>query len=253
MSSQAKMVIDVCMPTWNSGEVLARTLDKLAISEEYTQVGINRLILVDNLSDDGTIKVAESKAVENDWSLLVERQGSSLPRARQIAFRLVETPWFLFLDDDVRITKGYLQKLTQCVAPSIGAVQGRKQSSSGEPWEWSQRRVYRGGTHATLIRTTAVDDLSIPEGVKVLEDEYIRRHVESAGYIWIFNHQARFGHNSMERHQLGWKQGYIAGKYDLMPFHSIVLMIVDAISKLQNPFGRILLMAGYLYGYVNRR
>ena len=103
-----------------------------------------------------------------------------------------------------------------------------------------------------MIRTAAVNDLSIPEGVEVLEDEYIRRHVESAGYIWVFNHQARFSHNSMERHQLGWKQGYIAGKYDLMPFHSIALMIVDAIVKLKNPLNRILLMVGYLYGYVDR-
>lgn len=245
--------IDICMPTWNSEEVLPRTLDRLVVSLEYAEVDVNNLIVVDNVSDDGTIEIAREKALENGWDTIIKKQKSSLPHARQVAVGLVQTDWFLFLDDDVRISDGYLKQLTQCEAPSIGAIQGRKQSSNGEPWEWTQRRVYRGGTHATLIRAAAVNDLSIPEGVKVLEDEYIRRHVESAGFIWVFNHQARFSHNSMERHQLGWQQGYIAGKYELMPFHSVILMIVDSVLKLDNPFDRILLMIGYLCGYVDRR
>jgi glycosyltransferase involved in cell wall biosynthesis len=244
--------IDVCMPTWNSGQVLSGTLDRLASSASSAGVTVDRLILIDNLSDDGTAKIARSKAAENEWNPLIKQQKCSLPQARQIAAQLVQSSWFLFLDDDVRVSREYLKQLLQCVAPAIGAVQGRKSSSTEKPWEWWHRRVYRGGTHATLVRTDALRGLSIPEGVKVLEDEYIRRYIESSGYIWVFNHQARFTHDSMKRHPVGWEQGFVAGKYDLMPFHSILLMIGSAVVTLKNPFNRLVLMIGYIFGLLSR-
>jgi glycosyltransferase involved in cell wall biosynthesis len=241
------------MPTWNSEEVLAQTLDCLAGSAERSSATIRRIVLVDNRSSDETVPLAQAKADEHGWDLVVVREDASLPKAREIAIRNVDASWFLFLDDDVRITEDYLSELLNSVAPSVGAVQGRKVSSAGPPWEWTQRRVYRGGTHATLIRTEAVRGVSIPEGVKVLEDEYIRRQVEGNGYLWVFNHQARFDHECMERHPLGVEQGYIAGKYGLMPFYSIVLMIGDALVSGKSPFGRIGLMIGWMVGAGSRR
>lgn len=236
------------MPTWNSEQVLEGTLDKLAESASFASVTVNRLILIDNLSEDDTISIARHKANEYAWELALEQKKTSLPAARELAIRKVQTPWFLFLDDDVRLSKEYLGQLTACVAPAIGAVQGRKLSSSGKPWEWVQRRVYRGGTHATLIRTEAVRGISIPEEIEVLEDEYIRRHVESRRYLWLFNHQARFRHDSMERHSLGWEQGCIAGKYNLMPFYVTLLFMGDALASGKALRNRISLMLGWLYG-----
>ena len=247
-----QLQIDVCMPTWNSGEVLEETLDRLAVSISFPDVAINRLIVVDNLSEDETVAIARSKAREYGWEVVINQEKSLLPKARELAIQMVRAPWFLFLDDDVRLSEEYLSQLVGCIAPSIGAVQGRKLSSTEKPWEWAQRRVYRGGTHATLIRTDALRGISIPQGVKVLEDEYIRRYIESSEYLWIFNHQARFDHDSMERHPMGWEQGYIAGRYELMPFHSIILLIGDAIVSMRNPSDRLVLLFGYLYGSMFR-
>jgi glycosyltransferase involved in cell wall biosynthesis len=248
LNDAKKYRFDVCIPTWNSSEVLGVTLDKLADSVNSSEAVINRLILIDNISEDETVSVARSKASEYGWEIIIRRKESSLPEAREQAVQNVQTSWFLFLDDDVRISECYISQIFGCVAPIIGAVQGRKRSSTGSPWEWMQRRVYRGGTHATLVRTDALRGLSIPEGVKVLEDEYIRRYIESSGYIWVFNHQAIFAHDSMKRHPVGWEQGFIAGKYDLMPFHSVLLMIGSAVLSFKNPLNRLVLMVGYIFG-----
>ena len=252
MSKKIIGTVDIYMPTWNSEKVLSGTLSHLASSMSYADLNVNRLILMDNLSDDDTVYIARTKAEEYGWTSVVKEQECSLPRAREVAAEMVQTQWFLFLDDDVRLSEGYLRQITRCIAPSIGAVQGRKSSSTGHPWEWCQRRMYRGGTHATLIRTEALQGISIPKGVKVLEDEYIRRHVESLGFIWVFNHQARYEHESMERHKIGWEQGIIAGRFGLMPFHSIILLIADSIISAKNPVRRIILMIGYLYGLISK-
>lgn len=246
------MKIDVCIPTWNSSDVLGKALDVLAESSAFAGVTVNKIILVDNLSEDKTVNIARSKANKYKWKVDIKNIKSSLPKAREIASEAVEMPWFLFLDDDVRLSKRYLKQLMGCIAPGIGAIQGRKKTSSGKPWEWLQRRVYRGGTHATLIRTEAISGLKIPKGVEVLEDEFIRRYIELNGYIWVFNHRARFEHDSMERHPIGWKQGYIAGRYGLMPFHSVVLLIGDAIWSMRNPTGRVALLFGWLRGAADK-
>lgn len=240
--------IDVVMPTLNSENVIGKSLYSLSEGEKFSNISIEGLIVIDSLSSDSTIDIVNEYANEYGWEPLVIQRETTLPEAREIAIQKVQTPWFLFLDDDVRISEEYLHLLAECVAPRIGAVQGRKRSSNGKPWEWTQRRIYRGGTHATLIRTEAVRNLRIPEDILVLEDEYIRRYIEGKGYIWVFNHISVFEHDSMGRHKLGWSQGRIAGRHGLMPFYSIILLIGDAIYNMKSPIDRLSLMVGWLYG-----
>lgn len=220
--------IDVCMPTLNSSSVIKATLEKLADSTKSADVDVNRLILIDGNSEDGTIDVTRAIAQEKGWELDLTCGDYNLPKARELAIQRVETEWFLFLDDDVRIDKGYMNQQLSCIASRVGAVQGRKASNEEEPWEWMRRRVIRGGTHATLIRTKAVQAINIPVEIEVLEDEYIRREVESNGFLWVFNHQALFEHEDVGRHNVGWKQGYIGGRYGLLPVHAHILAIGEA-------------------------
>jgi glycosyltransferase involved in cell wall biosynthesis len=244
--------IEVAMPTYNSADVLAGTLDTLADSESASAVEIARLVLVDNESTDGTPVIARKKANQAGWDLTVVSKQCSLSRAREMAIAEIDTEWFLFLDDDVRVHEMYLTDLTNAAAPLVGGVQGRKRSRSEPPSKWVRRRARRGGTHATLIRRAAIEGVSIPSDLNILEDEYIRRHVEKGGFLWVFNHQARFRHANQDRHPIGWEEGFLAGKYDLKPFYEVALNVPFSVVRRRNPLPHIKRSAGWLAGYLRR-
>lgn len=266
--------IDVCVPTWQSESVLRETLEYLQTSVNNSPFKVNRLIIIDNKSEDSTVDIAEDCSEKFGWPLKKKISSCSLPEARQWAIEIIETEWFLFLDDDVRISTDYLAKQAQVIAPLVGAVQGRK--SPAEPrnptnitklvrgagihatphtqsnTEWVQRRVYRGGTHATLIRHKAVDGVDIPSDLTVWEDEYLRRHVEDNGYLWCFNHQSHFVHKDQERHKIGYEEGYIEGKYRFTPFYRVVGNIIFACFTGRSPWGHLKRTAGWTVGLFNR-
>ena len=242
---------DVCIPTWKSEKVLAKTLDNLYYSIKKSTSELGHLIIVDNNSDDNTIAIARSKEKEYNWNVNIIQVSSSLPEAREIAINSACEDWFLFLDDDVRVDDKYIQNVSQAVAPKIGAIQGRKSSKingksdelvSDKPstnTDWVRKRAFRGGTHATLVRKDAVKNVNFPPDLEVWEDEYLRRHIESQGYLWVFNHQAIFNHENQERHPPGWKSGYLQAKYDLRPFWHVLLNIPYAILTGKSPLGYI--------------
>jgi hypothetical protein len=151
------------------------------------------------------------------------------------------------------ISEDYLDTLLQSISPAVGAIQGKKRRSPYSASIWVHRRSLRGGTHCTLIRSAAVDGIKIPSDLSVMEDEYIRRFVEEEkGYIWLFNHQAYFEHKNQKRHSIGWKQGYLEGKYDLKDPYRIKLDIIASIKSLNKPLGYSLRLAGYYFGRYSR-
>lgn len=246
------MEIDVAMPTKESGDVLEETLACAAAAFDYADVSVNRLVVVDDESEDGTVEAVRRHADDNGWPLALVSEPTSLPAARERAIALVESEWFLFLDDDVRVREDYVARQLDAIAPAIGAVQGRKEGRSEHPSDWIRRRARRGGTHATLIRHEAVDGVEIPEGVAVLEDEYLRRRVESNGYRWFFHPFARFEHDCQERHPIGWTEGYVGGKYGLQGFQTAVLNVPFAAATGRNPLPHAKRAVGWIAGRTRR-
>ena len=247
--------VDVAIPTSESGSVLEETLERLARAEETAAVTVSRLVVVDNESEDDTREIARAAADANDWEPIVVTRSSTLPEAREIAIDRVDAEWFLFLDDDVRIPRSYLSDVAEAVAPIVGAVQGRKTATGSDVHntDWVRRRARRGGTHATLIRRDAIEGVSYPEDLLVLEDEYTRRHVENGGFLWIFNHQARFEHASQERHPIGWQEGYLGGKYGLSQFHTVALNVPFALWKRRSPAPHAKRALGWIAGQLSRQ
>lgn len=215
--------IDVAIPTHESGAVIGETLDRLATAEANGDVDVGRIVVVDDESDDDTRGIVRDRAETCGWDCDVLQRETTLPEARKLAIDRVTRDWFLFLDDDVRIAPDYLDRLADAAAPAIGAIQGRKHSRTERPSEWTRRRSRRGGTHATLVRREAVRGIEFPADLLVLEDEYLRRYVEDRGFLWIFHHGARFRHENQHRHPVGWREGWLGGKYDLLPFQRAVL------------------------------
>lgn len=240
--------IDIAIPTTESAPVLGKTLDRAAAAVENSNISVNQVIIIDDESSDDTLNIAKERADTYGWDTHFISKSCTLPIAREHAIDAVQTDWFWFLDDDVRVDDSYLSTALEAIAPAIGAVQGRKRRRTESPSNWVRRRSRRGGTHATLIRHDAVSDISIPSDMTVLEDEFIRRWVESNGYLWIFNHQLRFTHENQNRHPIGWEEGFIAGKYGLKPFYEVALNVPFSAARGQNPLPYIKRASGWVAG-----
>lgn len=249
------MNIDVAIPTFESVDVVGDSMDALRRSEESdeTTLSIGRVINVDKMSGDGTVREMEDRCSRYGWEYVNISDGCPLPKARERAIEEIETEWFLFLDDDVRIGEEYLAVLENAIAPGVGAIQGRKTSRTEPNSDWVRRRARRGATHAVLIRREAVEGVHIPEDVVVLEDEYLRRAVDNRGFLWVFHHQARFSHDPVGRHPIGWDEGWVGGRYGLSAFHTVALNVPFSIATGRNPIPHINRLAGWVAGSMSTR
>ena len=246
--------VDVAMPTSHSESVIRDTLEALERSVSRSPVTVDDLIVVDDHSTDATVSIAERTAEEFGWGTTIVQQSTTLPEAREIAIDAVDTEWFLFLDDDVVMAESYLSALVAGVSPLAGAVQGRKVTGTKSPSKWVHYRSMRGGTHATLLRHETVSGIRIPADLVVLEDEFIRQYVENVqSKLWIFNHQAVFYHQNQLRHPLGWKEGFLAGKYGLRPGYRMVVDVPASVIGGRNPLPYCARSTGFLVGRLHRQ
>ncbi|MDY6777196.1 MAG: glycosyltransferase family 2 protein [Candidatus Nanohaloarchaea archaeon] len=206
------------------------------------EVPVNRFIVIDAHSTDGTVEHIQEFCDENGIDLVLERSDAPLPKARQRGIELVETDWFLFLDSDVVLLDGYFDTLTGYIDEGVGAVQGRKERSTdpdapeyaATDEDWISRRSFRGGTHSTLIRTAAVDDIDIPADLRTWEDEYIRRYVEGKRfrdgrwqatgeeYEWVFAPDALFRANEEDSFDKTEYEGRLFAKYGFKPAYRVI-------------------------------
>lgn len=122
-------------------------------------------------------------------------------RARQELIERVDTDWFSFVDDDVKLRPDWWSTVTGMIGPDVGGVEGLWSYLAGdkrvddytramarlskllrqESW---RDRIDRAFTGDTLIRTQAVKNIRMPN-IPVWEDEYIRRWIEKNGYRWL--------------------------------------------------------------------
>lgn len=214
------MKIDICIPTYDANpDVFRETLRRLQRAMNYSPFEANRIRFDYKPTDTDQTKKTIFEELSTDWlrSTYIDVTDHNLPEARQFLMSQVTTDWFLFLDDDVWLTASALRRLAESLSPAAGGVGVRRLSDPHSAAKWSVWRPVRGTLFASLIRTEAVEDIAIPADITVLEDQYIREHIENNGYLWLFDHRAKFKHLSRNRHSIDFNEGRIAGKYDLLP------------------------------------
>ena len=179
--------IDVVLLTKNSERVLEKCLCSI-----FDNVVVNNLIVVDCCSTDATLKILETFSNKYKNIVILKDKGTR-GSARMMGIRNVKTEWFMFVDSDVTLCKGWLNKAHEHVTKDVGAVWGI------ELWDGIQnsfflklflqitKRIFeiRGGTHDLLVRHKAVEDIDIPENLHVFEDTYIKEWVSKKGYKLI--------------------------------------------------------------------
>lgn len=189
------MKIDVVLLTKNS----VKPCLELCLKSIEREVPVNRLIVVDGGSTDGTLNVIKKYRDLNPL-IIIDKDGNRAT-ARQIGISKVETEFFAFIDSDVVLPPGWFKEAMKYFDdPSVGAVWGATIPLSPKKLKYfsAMARFYkksltelsrqagsiRGMLHDTLIRTSAVEDIRIPSCLHVMEDHYVRMHVEKK-YKWI--------------------------------------------------------------------
>jgi glycosyltransferase involved in cell wall biosynthesis len=111
-------------------------------------------------------------------------------RARQIGIEHVETEWFMFVDSDVQLCKGWLEKAKNFASAQVGAVWGIDVWTIIKNPRFLRLFLHltmsifqaRGGTHDLLVRREAVKDIKIPNTLYSFEDAYIKESINKRGY-----------------------------------------------------------------------
>jgi len=176
--------VDVVMLTKNSDHILTQCLESV-----YKNIPVNELIIVDGGSNDKTLEIIESFA-ENFGKVKVISSSGTRGEARQIGIQNVKTEWFVFVDSDVVLCRGWFKKIVKHIDNSTGAVWGVDVPANVK--KRFLRNVFihmamhsfrvRGGTHDLLLRYECVKDIEIPNSLHVYEDAFIKEWILKKGY-----------------------------------------------------------------------
>ena len=128
--------------------------------------------------------------------------------ARKLGIELVDTEFFVFVDDDIELCNGWFREIQKHVDSTTGAVHGQaapvlKHLSKWFEWKWKKWLPYRigmtekiqivtakepdvvrGYTDNTLLRKYAVKDWVPPVFLCAYEDHMLLRHIVKKGYTW---------------------------------------------------------------------
>ena len=176
--------VDVVLLTKNSQRKLRECVESI-----YRNVPVAQLIVVDGYSTDDTLAILEGfNRKYCNVNILFDK--GTRATARQKGIEAVKTAWFVFVDSDVVLCRGWFKKAQNYIAPDVGAVWGievwstLKNPKTLKLFLVTTRKIFevRGGTHDTLIQTNLVRDIKIPFDLHVFEDAYIKDWIEHKGY-----------------------------------------------------------------------
>lgn len=216
--------IDVIMPTYNCEKYLEKSLESV-----YREIPVHHLIIVDGFSKDRTIEI-----VKRYSNVVIIQTKKSLGKSREIGIKNVDTEWFAFVDSDVVLKRGWFNCTSSLVNTNIGAVEGldrlvdprRRAFQEGmEKLRKTLGKTYhpkqsaRAFTGDTLIRSNLVKDITIPNYLRVYEDQFIREHIEKQGYKWVKTDEytcLHYDYKPANRTVLAGEISYRAGYTQLM-------------------------------------
>jgi len=192
--------VDVVMCTWNSNKpYFLKCLNSIR-----REIPIHHFILIDRFSNDGTVETVK----EIFSNAIVRETYANLGMSRKLGIELVDTEFFVFVDSDIELCKGWFREIKKHIDSKTGAVHGQavpvlKYLAKWFEWKWKKwipmRRenidkvqiatakepdTFRGYTHNTLVRKSAVNNWIPPAFLCAYEDHMLLRHIVKNGYVW---------------------------------------------------------------------
>jgi glycosyltransferase involved in cell wall biosynthesis len=250
---EPKFKVDVVLLTKDSMKPCLRRCAKSI----YANVPVNRLIVVDGGSTDGTLECLRQF---DNVEIVFDLKGNRAT-ARQIAIGIVETEWFMFVDSDCILCDAWFEKAKEKIASDVGAVQGHDYpiydkviSDFNEAMVRLRQKLGRKGSRAllpsyvrgftgdVLIRTKTIRDIKIPKMLHFYEDYYIKRHIESKGFAWVITKEPNCLHVNVSRKPMeyyhsgyiGYKVGFLSLKKSLLATIVIFPKVLYALTLKQN-------------------
>lgn len=188
------MKVDVVLLTKNSLQPCL----KECVESIYRNVPVNRLIVVDGGSSDGTLELLQ-KYVGVEF---IQDVNGTRATARQKGIEAVRTEWHMHVDSDVVLSDGWFRNAWMLVDDKVGAVWGAAIPADEHFFniDYAMSKLYRKSIkellvkqmrsqrcmmHDTLIRTAAVKGIKIPRNLHIWEDEYIGRYIMKKGFRFL--------------------------------------------------------------------
>jgi glycosyltransferase involved in cell wall biosynthesis len=233
--------VDVVLLTKNSLKPCLRE----CLESIYANVPVNRLIVVDGGSVDGTLELV--KAYPN--VVIIDDSEGNRATARQKGIEAVETEWHIHVDSDVILCRNWFSSAFRLVKKDVGAIWGVAVPIEKHRFNiaYAMSRFYRLPIrdmlvkqmrgercmmHDTLIRTEAVKDIKIPRDLHIWEDEYIGRHIIRKGYRFLKVKDPYCLHNVSEKSlESNVLNGYLLHKYGFWSFRKVLMRFMLTIPK----------------------
>lgn len=239
------MTVDVVLLTKNS----LKPCLKECLESIYRNVPVNRLIVVDGGSTDGTLElIRQYPNVE-----VIDDSGGNRATARQKGIMAVETEWFMFVDSDVILCEGWFEKAVKLIKDDVGAIWGVAIPVEKHSFNivYAMSKFYRMSipdllvkqihsqrcmTHDTLLRTKPLKDIKIPTDLHIWEDDYIGKWIIKKGYRFLktknpycIHHVAKNLRGINPNEYI--LNGYIMHKYKIWKLRQLLLRFFLVIPK----------------------
>lgn len=155
-SEENSVSLSIVIPTYNSGETICETVRSIVSQESY----ITEIIVVDDCSNDDTVKKIKELQRESKKIVLIElEENSSAFIGRRVGALNAKGEYLLFCDADDSYVPGFFKRLTKKVKKNKGEFDiyhfGTNIISSGkekdEEWLRKNVRPFFGKLHGAEI------------------------------------------------------------------------------------------------------
>jgi glycosyltransferase involved in cell wall biosynthesis len=236
------MKLDVVLLTKNSLQPCL----KECVESVYANIPVDRLLVVDGGSTDGTLELLYNYP---NVKVISDANGTRAT-ARQKGIEAIKTVWHVHVDSDVVLSKGWFQNAWKLVNDKVGAVWGASVPAERHFFniDYAMSKLYKKSIkellvkqirsqrcmmHDTLIRTVAVNGIRIPQNLHIWEDDYIGRYIKQKGFRFLKVVEPYCLHflTPNERFSGFITTGYLMRKYRLWRLSQVVRGLLLALPK----------------------
>lgn len=230
--------VDVLVSTFNS----ARHLEAcLSAAEQHLPV--NRLLVADHSSDDGTLDIARAHGAK------IQTEDRGLGYSRSLLLRAAQTPYIVFLDSDVIIRRPdfWRAAAAEFQRPKVGAVVGLSMG---------HRYLYGLPFGLTVLRREWALRVTIPDDVQARETYYfqqaMRRDRLKVAYVLdAMDHRSQYRGHKPEWEGAGTRRVAGFSLVELAYSFMVILLIHMKSRSVRSMLYTPIFCAKFLRGYAN--